>query len=1765
MSDAPQSNRVLSATFPPLLAALLALFAAVFAGAFAAAAQQATDFKHAGVARDGERYEKWLLKNWKAPSDKAQQYRSLGQKMLDEGQDPRGASRQFALAVAADPSNAVGWTGLAESILAIPKKEMRGSERYNIPVNASGAAYLAFHRASTNDVKGRAAAVLAKALARRSYWRPALEAYKVSLALRDDQAVRQAYDALRAERGFRVTNYKIDNETATPRLCIEFSEPLRRGEVDFSKFISVDGKDPQTVSPEGSQLCIEGFKHGERYEVQVRAGLPSHVEDTLAKTSEIAIYVRDRSPTVRFTGRNYVLPSRGQKGIPVVSINTRSVDVELYRIGDRSLLAAVANGDIKRQLSTYDVSELKNQKGEKVYSGSLAVATKLNEEVTTAFPVNEALPKLQPGVYAMIAKPGDRTKDTGGALATQWFVVSDLGLTALSGDDGVHAFVRSLATTEAVGDVEVRLVARNNDVLATGRTDARGYVRFDAGLKKGEGGLAPALLVAETKAGDYAFLDIATSAFDLTDRGVKGRPAPGPLDGFLYTDRGVYRPGEDVYLTGLVRDREAVAASVPVTVIVTRPDGVVHRRIALGDQGLGGRSTTLALTSAAMTGTWRAKMYVDPKADPIANVAFLVEDFVPEKLALTLDAVSKRLVPGTPGTINVDGKFLYGPPAGDLALEGDIIVRPSTRFIAGFDGYQFGLVDAHVDAVRAALEGLGRTDANGHANVSVTLPAIPKTDRPLEATIQMRMREPGGRTIERTTRLPVATQSPRIGVKAQFDGPSLEQGSTAKFSIVQLDANDKQMAAKGLKWELVRLDRRWQWFKRDGTWQYDSVTISRRVGGGVIDASADAPVEIGAKVDWGRYRLEVSSADPNGPATRVPFTAGWYAGDDTDSPEVLSVALDKESYQVGDTAKLKITSKEGGRALITILGTGGLKVAREEMVAKGGAEITIPVAKDWGTGVYVVATLYRSLDEAAKRMPGRAMGVAWLGLDEKPRTLTVGLDVPEKVKSGTVMTVPVKVDGLQAGEEARVTVAAVDVGILNLTRFETPAPERWFYGQRRLGIEFRDLYGRLIDGMRAERGALKSGGDGDGGAGMQGNPPVEETVALFSGIVRVGPDGTAKVEFEMPRFNGSVRVMAVAWSHDKIGHAGKRVIVRDAVAITAAAPRFLTLGDSSRLLLDIHNVEGAEGTYHLKVVGTTERGFSAELLSRDVQLKAGERRSEQMQIAPKQVGLFTYSVAVTGPGGINVTRDLKFDVKPPAGDIKRTTVTALKANGGSLTLAPSLLADLIPDRSQVSLSVGPAAALNVPALLAELDRYPYGCAEQTTSRALPLLYANALSVQLGKGEDAKLRKRVTKAIDRLFAMQDSSGAFGVWGPSDGDLWLSSYVTDFLTRARESGFQVDTAKFSLALDRLKNFIAYVQDFKKGGEDRAYALYVLARNGRAPIGDLRYYADTRLDRFATPLAKAQLGAALAMMGDKERAERAFKSAIADLGDLSQPASRVDYGSTLRDGAGVVTLASETRMMTAKTPSLIDAVATAFQTRAHTSTQEQAWLLLAAKAVSDQADETSVTINGVAHKGRLRKLLTAAEISAGPVVVANTGAAPTDAVVSVIGASLTPEPAAAKGLKIERTYYTLDGQPVDLASASGGTASINQTQRLVAVLKVTADDAGGRVLLVDRLPAGLEIENPHLVSGGDLKALSWLKTTVSPEHTSFRDDRFVAAFDFFKAGAKNRTATVAYVVRAVSPGTYVHPAATVEDMYRPDRHARTDAGRLSIVAKK
>ena len=1649
------------------------------------------------------------------------------------------------------PADASNWLRLARTVLQIRPRDDR--EKALLLDRASTAAYIAYQRATARDLEADSLAVLGKALAERKQWRPALDSMRLALDLRESADLRGQYERLRGEYGFRMLDYSVDSDAVTPRVCFQFSEELPGKRTDFSPFVAVAGQDKPAISANDKQLCVEGLKHGERYEITLRAGLPSVVRETLTKSADFTIFVRDRKPFVRFSGKAYVLPRTGQRGIPVLSVNTSAVVLSVYRIGDRNLLDTVLGYDFQRNLSQYEAERLASERGAKVWSGELAVTPKLNTEVATAFPVDQALGELKSGVYVMTATPKDVVANDYGQRASQWFIVSDLGLTAYSGHDGIDVFIHSLASAEPMGQVGVRLMARNNEVLANKTTDKDGFVHFEAGLTRGEGGQAPAAIVAADKA-DYAFLSLKSAAFDLSDRGVAGRQVPTGLDAFVYTERGVYRSGETVHVTALLRDALGIAAAAPLTLVMERPDGVEYRRALVPDQGLGGHSWSVPIVRSASTGTWRIAAYTDPKRPPVGEVNFLVEDYVPDRIEFELKSDAKILPRGAPTQLSVDGHFLYGAPASSLDLTGAVTIT-AAKERPGFAGYSFGLEDDDVTAARQELDDLPATDAAGKAAFPVTLGKIPTTSRPLEATITVSMAESGGRAVERKITLPIAPDAPMIGVKPAFSGRSLADGANADFDVVMAGPDGKTLAQSGLHYELLRVETSYQWYRHNSSWEFEPIKRTERVSNGTVDVAADKPARISLPVKWGRYRLEVSTPGQNGLLTSLTFDAGFYAESSADTPDLLEVALDKNDFKSGDTMNVSVTARTAGRLTLNVF-TDRLVASVSQDVKAGAVHVPLTVGKDWGTGAYLVATLRRPLDAPAQRMPGRAIGVEWFSIDRAQRTLALDMKLPSTMRPNNALNVPIKLAGLAAGEEAHVVVAAVDVGILNLTNYKPPAPDKYYLGQRQLTAEIRDLYGQLIDGMQGVRGAIRSGGDS--GAELAGPPPTQAPLALYSGVASVGPDGTAQVNFDIPAFTGTVRVMAVAWSKNKVGKASGDVIVRDPVVLTATLPRFLRTGDRGNVQLELDNVEGAAGDYSLTVTsdGTVKLDGDKPFT---LKLAAKQRDHVAVPVSAAGSGPSTLKVSVSGPNGFGLERAYALDVRPANQILTRRTVRAL-APGETLTLSKDMFADFVPGTGRVGLSVAISASLDIATLLNELDRYPFGCSEQITSRAVAMLYINELSAQAKLALDGDIDQRIKDAIQRLLARQDSNGSFGLWTVGGNDPWLDAYVTDFLTRARERNFEVPQAAFTQALDRLRNYVASTPDpSKNGGRDLAYALYVLARNGVAPVGDLRYIADTKLDDIETPIAKAQLAAALAMLGDKTRADRVYLAALDAISPqpkLELDLGRVDYGSTLRDSAALVTLASEGR---ATQRTIDDAVARIDAARAitsRTSTQEDAWLVLAARALVKQVNAISLGVNGETRQGAFYRSLRADQLDA-PLAVSNKGAGTVQAVVSVSGSPLTPEPAAERGFKIERSYFTLDGEPAN-------PANTKQNQRFVVVLKMTEPNPQyGRVIVADYLPAGFEIDNPRLVSSGDTGTLAWITDAVEPANSEFRDDRFTAAFD--RDDNSPPVFTVAYVVRAVSPGHYVLPQAMVEDMYRPDRFGRTATGTIDITAGK
>lgn len=1604
----------------------------------------------------------------------------------------------------------------------------------------------AYLRADDPALRHTILLTMADVLERNGRGRDTVSALRLAQSLQERTDTAVLLDDAIGKYGFRVAETLVQSDLARPRICVTFSEDLVASGVDYATFVQL--KDPGLTVENGGyrQLCVAGLEHGKRYSVTFREGLPAADGQVMAKSVEITQYIRDRAPGVKFPGRGYVLPKAGDPALPVETVNTEKLDLTLFRVTDRNLLQSIEDTYFGSPINVYSEEYFADTVGESLWTGTATVAQEVNKDVTTRLPLGEALKGLPAGIYALkAAVPGvdPYTIPPG----WQWFVVSDLGVTTMSGVDGLHVVVRSLGTAEEKAGVTVELLNRANAILGTATTDDQGYAVFDAGLTRGTGGSAPAMVVVKDGTADIAFLSLTDPEFDLSDRGVEGREAAPPVDVFVTTDRGAYRAGETVYVTALARDAEQAAVEgLPLTAVLSRPDGVEYSRQLVEDQGAGGHVFSLPIAGSAPRGVWRLEMYADLEGPALSSKTFLVEDFLPERIDFELTMPDEPLYVGRDSGVdlNVAAKYLFGAPGAGLAIEGEVLLR-AAEGLKAFPGFVFGRFDQPFSAQMESLNG-AETDEQGNAVLPVFLPVIEDPLRPLEARVTVRVSEGSGRPVERQVTKAVTSGDPMIGVKPLFQGGVAPEGSEARFQIIAVQ--DDAMVGLPVKWTVNRVNYDYQWYQSYGNWSWEPV-VSRELVAEGTSTLGGAPVEVAADVTWGSYEIVVERSDGGKAATSMEFYAGWYApADASATPDTLELSLDKPAYKPGETATLRIVPRAAGTALVTVLSNRVVAMQAVE-VKEGENLISLPVTDDWGAGVYVTASVLRPMDVAAGRNPARALGLTHASIDPGARALKATVEMAAEAAPRGPLDVAVKVEGVAAGETAYVTLAAVDVGILNLTGFEAPDPSDYYFGQRRLGVGIRDIYGRLIDGMNGAMGEVRSGGDAGAQARLQAPPPTEELVAYFTGPVTVGADGYARASFDLPSFNGTVKVMAVAWSKSGVGQASADVLVRDPVVVTASVPRFLAPGDTSRLLLEVVHATGPSGRMGLDVkangltLGEVPSGF-------DLGDKA--KAVFEMPVTAGDVGVQTIDISLTTPDGKVLKKTLTVPVQVNDPEVAKISRVEL-ASGQSFTFDENVFAGLVPGSGKAVMAVGPLARLNAPGLLAALDRYPYGCTEQMTSKALPLLYFDQVAQVMDLKGAADIQKRIDEAVVEILANQSSTGGFGLWGPGEGDFWLDAYVTDFLSRAKAQGYQVPDVAFKNALANLRNQVNYAPDFSAeangGGEALAYALMVLAREGAAAIGDLRYYADVKGDDFSTPIAQAQLGAALASYGDQARADGMFRKAVAKMEALEPEVGqvwRVDYGTRYRDAAALLTLAVEAGSEAVDREALTDRIAKQGQ---NLSTQELTWALLATNALIDRPGAEGITIDGKPADGPLVRVLDAGAVT--PVVVKNDGA-DTTVTVTTYGVPSDPEPAGGNGYAITRTYYTMAGKEVALDKVAAGT-------RLVTVLEVTPFAYGeARLMVSDPLPAGFEIDNPNLMSAGSTSELSWLDTLQDVAHSEFRQDRFLTAVDW----SSDQPFKLAYVVRAVSPGTFHHAAASVEDMYRPDFRARSETGEVTIT---
>ncbi len=1663
----------------------------------------------------------------------------LGELFLPERPDT--LRRRFAreLAVHKQPANHDAWLHLARAYLKAGRLD-----------DAAAAAWRVWREASNSTKRAQGLDIMAEAALAQDDARMALHLYVRALELHRNGQRQNRLRVLRERLELRITNIALDVEGRRPTACVVFNQPLapamRRRPEDYARLEPAQDVD---VSAREAQICFAGLNHGADLEVVVKAGIQGSKGGRLYADSRRRIIVPDRARRVTLSRQSYVLPlSRGDR-LPVTTVNLAAVRLDLYRIADRNLANAAAMGLLRDDLYASSENQVAESIGARIWNGRLEVDSIRNREVTTNLPLGEVLAERAPGVYALVARDPDEDRNRAWQRhATQWLVVSNIGLTTFEGDDGLLVVARRLGDTTAIPGTRMRLIARNNRVLGEATTDDEGLARVAPGLLRGKGGDRPLLLTATTAAGDYNFLRLDRGQLDLADRGVGGRAAPTGADAFLYPERGVYRPGETVRLSALLRDARAEAlAGLPLTIRVTRPGGTVMFEKTLAGDSFGGYGVDVPLSPGARAGGWVATAYLDAEAAPIGSVGFLVEDFVPRRLEANVASDAETLRAGDEVEARLEARFFYGAPAADLELGAELtLIRAETPFPA-YKDYRFGLAQEAFRPTRRPLKA-PRTDKQGKATLRFRLDELPDTSHSLVADLRLDVIDVGGRAVPARLRLPVRARAVEVGLR-QAGAGSLGPGDVAEFDVVALDDGGQPVPGRALTVHWVREHHDYDWYRQGNLWRTRVTVTDEVVFADEIWLDDAGRARLSRQLPRGRWRFEVADAQ-GGAAASHRFHVGWWTSSRLPNvPDSLELSLHARDLRDGEVLRAYVKAPFAGTAIAVVMNDALHHLASVPLPA-GGGEIEIPVSREWGPGAYLMVTALRPDNADAVHLPRRAMGLAWFSIDAARRRVAIELEVPKSIRPRGQLTLPIRLASAgNAGERVKLTIAAVDEGVLALTGFETPDPRRHYLGQRRLAMTIRDLYGHLVPDAAGAFGRVRSGGDAALG-NLQGTTTrTVESVALYHRDVEVDEDGRGAVTLDLPDFNGRLRLMAVAYGKSLVGGGEADLVVRDDIVAEVVLPRFLAPGDEAVASLSLHNLSGAPRVVEvaLAVDGGIDVAGPATL---SLTLAKDERVDRKLVLRAGAVGVAEVRLRVTPQGGALIERDWNIEIRPAWPKVSERHVTLL--DGGQSLAGAGLESDAyLPGTLKTVITVASRPDFNAAALYDELYDYPYACTEQTISRALPSLVAAGLEKSFGLTPDPIRRQfQIDRAIARVLDRQRADGAFAVWRSFGArHAWVTAYAFDFLTRARDAGHAVPNAAYAHAQSWLARFV--VRRAQRQPHAKAYALYVLARIGAVKASDVRYFADTAGPLLKTRAALGHLAAAMTVLGEPAGGEALFAQALRQLRPAGLDVR--DYGSDLRDSALLATLLAELSGAPARRIRVGELIEEQFDRRRWFSTQEQAWLLLATSALTGDAAAMNLAIDGRTHSSTgapVRTTLAAGDPDG--LTIANRGTTPVRVIESRRGVPAVAQDPVQQGFEIRRRYFTVEGGAVD-------PAAVRQNDRLVVLVEGKAAGRGNReALVVDLLPAGLEIENAAL-GGTDKHRFTFLPPLSRPLFEAARDDRYIAALDI---RGRRRGFALAYVVRAVTPGRFVNPGSFVEDMYKPRYRALAKTGWLDIA---
>ncbi|MBQ6073624.1 MAG: alpha-2-macroglobulin [Bacteroidales bacterium] len=1526
---------------------------------------------------------------------------------------------------------------------------------------------------------------------------------------------------------------------------------------DFQSIVSMPGAGKLSfIVNENVLKIIPSVKASEKQFLSVSKAIRSTRGQKLDNDFDRWFDIPSGEPTVNFIARGSILPSSGDVNLPFQAINYAKARVRVKRIYENNVLQFLQSNSLNDYYcytdnvarvvldTTLVLGEPNSPRLRNLNTYGLNLSSLVKVERGAIYRIEirgvDPLAEFSEDHYESDYYFGSYDNYE---MRVRNILVSDLSVIAKGSDKGEYSiFVNDIISGQPVNGAKVVIYNSVNQPIAEGSTSSGG--KFTCRVPDDR-----ARTVVVSKGSDKSYLSMASgSSISMSGFEVDGNASVQGQKGFIFGERGVWRPGDDIHITFIsMLDEGVLPANHPVTAVLRNPQGQTISTLVNNTGFDGMYGFTFKTGADAPTGNWEVAVTAGGMT---WYKTVKIETVKPNNIVIDLTLNDKPALPIGNIRGQVAARWLVGNPARDLEVRVDAEFFSGHTSFDNYKGYQFE--DRSRSFSSQELEVYhGKTDANGQLSFNAGFKESNAVPGMVNARFTTRVFEKSGDfSIDRYT-TKVSLYDTYIGIlvpekENEWGESYLDKGKNNTFKLVAVDYKG-QTVPRNVKVNIEVYKMGWSWWwssSSDGLASYakDSYNkpfkeMSVNLSSGTGEFSLDL-----SKEESGYYFIRVT--DPAGghatsAVTLVQYEYDNVADANSDAAVRLPMSLNKDKFAVGENAILTIPSASGARALVSI--EKGERVLKTFWVdCKGDkTEISVPVEAGMAPNVYAAVTLVQPYNNSDNDAPIRMFGVQRIMVEEPATHLKPVIDIAAEIQPEKEVSFTVKEED---GRPMSYVVALVDEGLLSLTRFKTPDPWNSFYATEALGVRTWDLYDLIIGAYGARMEQLFAiGGDSEGDAPVTPNSQADrfKPVSIFLGPYTVKARGTAKHTVEIPQYIGQLRAMVIATDGSAMGSSEKKVMVTKPVMVKATLPR--VIGTDEEVVLPVTvftNKDGvgnvtvdvtAEGA--LSVVGSGSSSVSAP--------KAGEQLAWFTLKASDLAGIGKIRTVAKG-GGDSSKEDLEIDIREPN---PRTTNSVVKlVEGGKSLKVPFALAGR-PGTNEVNVEASTIPPIDLDYRLGYLTGYPHGCIEQTVSAVFPQLYLGEL-MELSADDKAKIEKNVKAAVTRLNSFAIPAGGMTYWpGMSayqGASVWGTIYATHFMLEAQKAGYAVPAALRKSNLTFLKS-VASGKGYDS--DSRAYACYVLALAGSPDRGDMNRL---REDIAKLPYSSGLLLAgAYVLDGKKDVANTILQNVRTGDQSYNRFSSNFDSEERVQAIAAMVHSAVGEKKAAFQN---VEKLSNWLNDRKHyMSTQSTAWAL---RAVADYmknnaVDGLDVSVKAGSSSSTLRGKKAIARGSLDPgngtsldLEITNSSKAPVYVVVSSTGVpEKGQEVARADGLQLSVKYTLPDGTPIDPSDLEQGTDFYMYTY----ITNTSSTTDYTNLALIQIFPSGWEIHVDR----------------IEGFYQDFRDDRI---YSYIYQG-RNSTSWLRTRLTATYKGRFYRPAIVCEAMYDNTIGASVPGGWVTV----